>query len=496
MRPEKIIDAVGNIDTEMISAADKARKNNNTRIWKIAASAAACIAVVIGAVWLVSPASPLDKTTNDGNTIKFDSPLAVTEVNYPTCAPFPNFNDYENLNGDANIEAYNAAFDLWISDLNKRSSYAINSKLDLTDFYSATVPQMLASEQNENRVYSPLNVYFALAMLSEVTDGNSRQQILDLLGTDSVTTLRENISDLWRANYVLDGRTTSVLANSIWLNNAIKYNPETLEQLAENHYATSFSGEMGSDKLNNALRDWINAHTGDMLTEQTESITLSPQTVMALVSCIDFRANWQDSFGEKNNTEAVFHALDGDITCEFMNQIALKPCYGGENFVAVSQTLADSGEMWFILPDEGYSIEDVTANPELISLLANPSSVNIQSLLVTLSVPKFDVSSGINLTDPLKSLGITDVFDSAVADFTPLTQEESSITLSQAQHSARVTIDENGCTAAAFTILAAEGGAFIDVDEIEFTLDRPFIFAITSLDNSILFIGTVNSPIQ
>ncbi|MBQ9938217.1 MAG: serpin family protein, partial [Oscillospiraceae bacterium] len=121
--------------------------------------------------------------------------------------------------------------------------------------------------------------------------------------------------------------------------------------------------------------------------------------------------------------------------------------------------------------------------------------VNIQSLLVTLSVPKFDVSSGINLTDPLKSLGITDVFDSAVADFTPLTQE-SSISLSQAQHSARVTIDENGCTAAAFTILGAEGGALIDVDEIDFILDRPFIFAITSLDNSILFIGTVNSPVK
>ena len=48
-------------------------------------------------------------------------------------------------------------------------------------FLSSTIPQFLAGQTEENRVYSPLSLYMALAMLAELTDGNSRQQVLDLL---------------------------------------------------------------------------------------------------------------------------------------------------------------------------------------------------------------------------------------------------------------------------------------------------------------------------
>ena len=36
-----------------------------------------------------------------------------------------------------------------------------------------------------------MNVYMALAMLAEVTDGESRRQILDLLGSSSLEDTRE-----------------------------------------------------------------------------------------------------------------------------------------------------------------------------------------------------------------------------------------------------------------------------------------------------------------
>lgn len=40
---------------------------------------------------------------------------------------------------------------------------------------------MLESGNGGNFVYSPLNVYIALSMLAECTDGDSRAQILSLL---------------------------------------------------------------------------------------------------------------------------------------------------------------------------------------------------------------------------------------------------------------------------------------------------------------------------
>lgn len=61
------------------------------------------------------------------------------------------------------------------------------------------------------------------------------------------------------------------------------------------------------------------------------------------------------------------------------------------------------------------------------------------------SVPKFDVSSDLELTDALKALGVTDVFDFDKSDFSPLIDEEKfdeSVAVMRVQHAARVKIDE------------------------------------------------------
>ena len=75
----------------------------------------------------------------------------------------------------------------------------------------------LSGAGEENRVYSPLNVYMALAMLAEVTGGESRAQVLNLLGSDSLESFRSQASDLWNDHYCDDGATTSILASSLWL---------------------------------------------------------------------------------------------------------------------------------------------------------------------------------------------------------------------------------------------------------------------------------------
>ena len=66
--------------------------------------------------------------------------------------------------------------------------------------------------------------------------------------------------------------------------------------------------------------------------------------------------------------------------------------------------------------------------------------------------------------------------------------------LSSAKHAARVAIDEEGVTAAAYTVMMEAGAAEPPDEEIDFTLDRPFVFAITSQDGLPLFIGVVNTP--
>ena len=85
--------------------------------------------------------------------------------------------------------------------------------------------------------------------------------------------------------------------------------------------------------------------------------------------------------------------------------------------------------------------------------------------------------------------------DITKADFSPLTAEPQELFLSQAQHDVRVTVDEEGVEAAAYTVLAANAAsAFSEPQELDFILDRPFLFAITTYNGLPLFVGIVNQP--
>ena len=119
---------------------------------------------------------------------------------------------------------------------------------------------------------------------------------------------------------------------------------------------------------------------------------------------------------------------------------------------------------------------------------------NQKSAKIHLSVPKFDISSDMELSAQLKALGITDVFSPGVADFSPIIPEDDGGYVSQVKHAARVAIDEEGVTAAAFTVIQRAGLSGFPEDEIYFTLDRPFLFVIESQDGLPLFAGVVNQP--
>ena len=62
------------------------------------------------------------------------------------------------------------------------------------------------------------------------------------------------------------------------------------------------------------------------------------------------------------------------------------------------------------------------------------------------------------------------------------------------EHGARVGIDEQGVKAAAYTLATRDGGSSTPDEEVDFVLDRPFLFVITGVDGLPLFVGAVNQP--
>ena len=113
--------------------------------------------------------------------------------------------------------------------------------------------------------------------------------------------------------------------------------------------------------------------------------------------------------------------------------------------------------------------------------------------MLNLKLPKFDVSSDIDLSESFKAIGIENAFNMGSADFSALT-DQTPVYISKINHAARAVIDEEGCKAAAFTVIEAPGAAEpIERRIVDFVLDRPFIFIIESDVGQPLFIGVVNN---
>lgn len=445
---------------------------------------AAVLAVVLAGGLFLWPGSPLTPAAH----------AAIVQAEYPELPPYPG--------GDGDwSESYQKKYEAWWDAVREQSAALRVLCPDgdgLEDFYAGTMAQYLSGGGTGNKVYSPLNIYMALAMLAEITDGDSRAQILSLLGVEDIAALRELSSALWNANYRADDSATSILASSLWLDEGLTYNGETLQRLADTYYASSYAGEMGSDKMNRAVQNWLNEQTGGLLKDAAESIRFDPDTVLALASTIYYKVRWHSEFREENNTSDVFHGAAGDVTATYMHKSGSNTYYYGEKFSAIQRGFTEGGSMWFILPDEGYTTDDLLRDPEAMAFLSSASARKSWEknayLIVDQSIPKFDVMAETDLTAGLKALGITDVFDPDRADFTPALQDAEGVAVSQAAHAARVTIDEEGCTAAAFTVIAAAGTAAPPEERVDFTLDRPFFFLIEGECGQPLFAGVVNQP--
>lgn len=544
MNEKELFEAIGNTDDELIEKSEEKPKKSRSWIKWTGLSAACICALVIGyaAIHKITMDNYVAIVPPEGTTTTTVSPTEATPSIvpskplqllaapvYPEMPPFPDADDtaFINPDGTYNDDKFSDMSDKhWEST--KRQVFDNKGYSEgFADFCGKTMPTFLKAENGENIIYSPMNLYMALGMLSEITDGNSRQQILDVLNVEDTLSLQKKINGMWNANYCDDGLYTSLLANSLWLRNDAEYEDSTIKILADNYYASSYSGTMGSDELNRALQKWLNDNTGDFLTEQTGDITLSEDNLIALASTVYFKAQWTNSsrFFEEKTEPRTFTAFNGEeITCDFMyNNDYGEYLFEGKNYTAVHLAFNSNpynAGMWFILPNEGVSTDEVILSEDMLYMINNdsgnipfaeylakennvspefynPYNIKTSKKDLNMYVPKFDIGYKSDFIDKLPELGITDVLDFGTSDYTPLTVDDSiDVKLSEAKQAVRVKIDEEGCTAASFILMEnpAAGGMLEEPEPYDFILDRPFIFCITGTENVPMFIGVVNNP--
>ena len=360
---------------------------------------------------------------------------------------------------------------------------------ELVRFSSETAEAILPV--GENAVYSPVSLYLALGMLTELTEGRTKEQVTELLGVSDNESLRQWTQSLWRQLYRDEKDSALWLGNAAFLNETMTFHKEPLEVLAEDYYASSYGLPMGTNAADKAIAAWLDQQTNNLLTDDTGAIRTEKRDLLRLYNTIYYKAAWQAEFFGGATAEDIFNAADGtEQKTDFMHiSIEGSPVARGEGYRRASLYLKDSGEMTFYLPDEGVTVEELLQRENLLGELLPVDEWVVQ---VNWSVPRFDIHDSLKLNDALRAMGVTDAFDKNKADFAPLTEQPAYV--ESVNQAARVRIDEEGVEAAAYTEVDTNAAAAPpqEMPEEEMNLNRPFLFVIWK-EGAPLFVGAVQT---
>lgn len=358
----------------------------------------------------------------------------------------------------------------------------------VTDF---AVRLFRASEEaDKNTLISPLSVLCALAMTANGAKEETLQQMETVLG---MTTEELN---LYLYSYVQNlpqgEKYKLALANSIWFADHERFtvNQDFLQTNADYYGADIYKAPF-DDQTCKDINNWIKEKTDGMIQGALDEIPDS--ALMYLINALAFDAEWADIYEEYQVKDGVFTKEDG-------TKQHVKFMYGTE-----SSYLEDEKAIGFIkyykggkyafaamLPKEGVSVSEYVASlsgESVNAMLANPQHTTVYT-----SIPKFEIEYSTEMSEILKSMGMTEAFDVDNADFEGLgTSTGGNIFISRVIHKTYISVSEKGTRAAAVTIVEPGDGAAMEPEQPkEVYLDSPFVYMLIDCENNIpFFIGTM-----
>jgi serpin B len=137
----------------------------------------------------------------------------------------------------------------------------------------------------------------------------------------------------------------------------------------------------------------------------------------------------------------------------------------------------------------------------MVSLLS-PKPPAVVCPKVALRMPKWNVRTPADLVPLMKQLGVVDVFDPLLSDLTGVSPAAAveGLFISGAVHEATITVDEQGTTAAAATIIIEEAESAAIAPKScpkSVTVDRPFVYVLQHVSTGeVIFTGRVTDPSQ
>ena len=375
-----------------------------------------------------------------------------------------------------------------ISENNKRVSNNRNiiNNEEKTKNEDISMEFLKLENNNQNIIYSPLSIKYALKMLEEGASGNTKTQIENVLQNQNLTKY-ENIDDILS------------LANGMYIRDTYAKNvKEDYKELLENRY----NAEINYDTFQNAqnINKWIEEKTlGIIKNMLSDDVVSNPTTKMLLINALAIDMEWEEKFDDVNKRE--FYKEDGTtMEAPIMSMTAHNDnvsYYKDEKITSITMDLKKYNdtqlEFIAIMPEENLSsyIENFSLE-KLNNILEKSKTASKERNGVDISIPRFSTEYNLDLKQDLIKLGITDAFDISKANFSNISEN---LYVNDALHKADIDFTEKGIKAAAVTTITMETTSFIQEEPIEININKPFMYIIRDKNtNEIWFVGALYEP--
>ena len=354
-------------------------------------------------------------------------------------------------------------------------------------------------EEKDNIFISPLSISIALGMALHGAEGETREEMKQVLEFHnlSIDDINESYRGLLDLLPFIDPEVELLIANSMWyrigfpvLGSYIETNKKYFDAVVD---ALDFNLPEASEIMNNWVKEKTKGLIEDIVPEE-----IDPLTMMYLINAVYFKGDWAVQFDKKDTRDADFRLDDGSsIPVKMMHQKDSFRVSLSYQDVSIIDLPYSEGHysMTIVLPPQGVSTHEITESMTSEKWQSWIDKLPDEPREIDVYLPRFTLEYEETLVDVLKAMGMRKAFEEYEAEFDGIYDRNKvggeNLYISDVMHKTFVDVNEEGTEAAAAT--SVEFG--LTSAPPTFRVDRPFLMAIreTSSD-TILFIGKIVKP--
>jgi serpin B len=371
----------------------------------------------------------------------------------------------------------------------------------LTDAYNASGDQLFEAfaKSPGNIVFSPYSIGTAMSLALSGARGATEQEMAEVLKQRLPRARREAAHQ--EATAILEGRGSSdaekksAAKNRLLIANALMINSQSVVVLPD--YIALAQSRFGAEVFPHASTKDINAWVSQKTEGKIDHIVDDPVADVTLVNAIYLKADWSEPFKKQYTKDGIFHLTNGaNIIAPMMHKDDSLKWSQQDGFRAIR--LPFSGEalaLIIVLPDAVDGLNAVVRRLDREKRQAVFESLTkADNRPVALTLPKFKVSFGADLTEIFANMGLRLAMSNA-ADFSGMTRP--SVHIDSIVHRATIELAEEGVEAAAATAITMFAASAVDEPPkpTPFVVDHPFLFYVADdATGAILFQGRMVAP--